>query len=187
MGLTFEMGSFVRDYISLKHIWDIIMMEKLEKMFVLGEKFHQAAPISWNGELREIQSNGDLMDLLAKFEEKKVKQIHFIVEYLPLNVIHPKPNHELNPEPNIEQGLKPNPELVLEPNPEPNHEPNLKTNNHPNPQPHNSPNIKPNNPQLNNQSTSPSNEPNQPTSLSCVKLSIICDNPDTNCNIPDFG
>ncbi|KAL5835094.1 hypothetical protein ACOSQ4_014591 [Xanthoceras sorbifolium] len=70
------------------------------------------------------------MDLLTEFEEKKVKQIHFIVKYLPLNIIHPKPNLE------------------------PDHEPNHELNNHPNPQPNNSPNIEPNNPQLNNQPTS---------------------------------
>ncbi|KAL5823793.1 hypothetical protein ACOSQ4_021693 [Xanthoceras sorbifolium] len=49
--------------------------------------------------LREIQSDGDLMDLLAEFEEKKVKQIHFIVDYITINVIHPQPNPEQYPEP----------------------------------------------------------------------------------------
>ncbi|KAL5779157.1 hypothetical protein ACOSQ2_009894 [Xanthoceras sorbifolium] len=92
MGSTFETGNYVRDYISLKHVWDNIMMGKLGKMYVPGERFHQA-------------SNEDLMDLLVEFEEKKVKQIHFIVEYLPLNVI----NHEPNAKPNIRQVPKPNP------------------------------------------------------------------------------
>ncbi|KAL5843769.1 hypothetical protein ACOSQ4_009727 [Xanthoceras sorbifolium] len=109
MGLTFETGNYVRDYISLKHVWDNIMMEKLGKMYVPGERFHQAVHIPWNGELREIRSNEDLMDLLVEFEEKKVKQIHFIVEYLPLNVI----NHESNTEPNIKQVPKPNPKQGL--------------------------------------------------------------------------
>ncbi|KAL5793460.1 hypothetical protein ACOSP7_002054 [Xanthoceras sorbifolium] len=86
MRSTFEMGSFVRDYISLKHIWDNIMMEKF-------------GTISVPGELREIQSTGDLMDLLAEFEEKKVKQIHFNVDYMALNVIQLVPNPEQDPEP----------------------------------------------------------------------------------------
>ncbi|KAL5846050.1 hypothetical protein ACOSQ3_009574 [Xanthoceras sorbifolium] len=99
MGSTFEMRSFVRDYISLKHIWDNIMMEKLGTISVPGERFHQSVLIPWNGELREIQSDGDLMDLLAEFEEKKVKQIHFNVDYMVLNVIQYVPNPEQDPEP----------------------------------------------------------------------------------------
>ncbi|KAL5799271.1 hypothetical protein ACOSQ4_032155 [Xanthoceras sorbifolium] len=99
------------------------------------------------------------MDLLVEFEENKVKQIHIIVQYLPLNVIHPEPNHESNFEPNNEHGPEPNPEQGPEPNPKPNPE----HNHEPNPEPNNSPNIEPNNPQLNNQYMSQSNQPNQPT------------------------
>ncbi|KAL5842719.1 hypothetical protein ACOSQ3_013322 [Xanthoceras sorbifolium] len=49
MGSAFEIGSLVRDYISLKHIWDSIMMEKLGTMSVPGERLHQSVLIPWNG------------------------------------------------------------------------------------------------------------------------------------------
>ncbi|KAL5844700.1 hypothetical protein ACOSQ4_010658 [Xanthoceras sorbifolium] len=129
MGSTFEMGNFVRDYISLKHIWDNIIMEKLGKMSAPGKRFHQAIPILWNSELREIQSDGDLMDLLVEFEENKVKHIHFNVEYMTLNAIHPEPNNKPNSKPNNEPHLEPNIKQGLEPNnpgqdPEPNNQPN---------------------------------------------------------------
>ncbi|KAL5800696.1 hypothetical protein ACOSQ3_032328 [Xanthoceras sorbifolium] len=62
---------------------------------------------------------GDSMDLLAEFEENKVKQIHIIVQYLPLNVIHPEPNHESNFEPNNEHGPEPNPSKALSQTPSP--------------------------------------------------------------------
>ncbi|KAL5799392.1 hypothetical protein ACOSQ3_032438 [Xanthoceras sorbifolium] len=76
MGSTFKMRSFVRDYISLKHIWDNIMMEKLGTISVPGERFHQSVPIPWN-----------------------VKQIHFNMDYMALNVIQPVPNPEQDHEP----------------------------------------------------------------------------------------
>ncbi|KAL5851574.1 hypothetical protein ACOSQ3_006692 [Xanthoceras sorbifolium] len=59
------------------------------------------------------------MDLLAEFEEKKVKQIHFNVEYMALNFIHSEINNEPNYEPNNEP-LAQQPEQDPEPNNQPN-------------------------------------------------------------------
>ncbi|KAK0596172.1 hypothetical protein LWI29_013367 [Acer saccharum] len=89
MGESFEIGRFTRDLFSLKDLWDCVMHGTLGLQFAVGDKYHQQVPIPWNGGLREIQTNSDLMDVLALFEQNNVNKIHFNVEYISVNVVMP--------------------------------------------------------------------------------------------------
>ncbi|TXG52453.1 hypothetical protein EZV62_021622 [Acer yangbiense] len=73
------------------------MREVLGLETLVGEKFRQEVKIPWSDEVREIQNDASLMDVLSEFEQRKVNQIHFNVDYIPLS------NYNLNQQPNIEQ------------------------------------------------------------------------------------
>ncbi|TXG69601.1 hypothetical protein EZV62_004536 [Acer yangbiense] len=89
MGESFEIGRFTRDLFNLKDLWDCVMHGTLGLQFAVGDKYHQQVPIPWNGGLREIQTDSDLMDVLALFEQNNVNKIHFNVEYISVNVVMP--------------------------------------------------------------------------------------------------
>ncbi|TXG53787.1 hypothetical protein EZV62_019043 [Acer yangbiense] len=80
-GKHFVLGCFERDYICLKDLWDSAMHEVLGLEAVVGDKFRQEVQFPWNAEVREIENDAGLMDVLTEFERRKVNQIHFNVEY----------------------------------------------------------------------------------------------------------
>ncbi|KAK2662706.1 hypothetical protein Ddye_001280 [Dipteronia dyeriana] len=71
LGKHFEFGSFERDFISLKDLWDSAMHEVLGLEARVGDKFRQEVQIPWNAEVREIENDVGLMDLLSEFEQRK--------------------------------------------------------------------------------------------------------------------
>ncbi|KAL5831686.1 hypothetical protein ACOSQ4_017040 [Xanthoceras sorbifolium] len=71
LGQRHEIGTFLRDYISLQMLWESTMIVTLKRKLAVGERLIQHVPIPWSGENRAVHSDSDLMDVLAEFEAKK--------------------------------------------------------------------------------------------------------------------
>ncbi|KAL5844530.1 hypothetical protein ACOSQ4_010488 [Xanthoceras sorbifolium] len=71
LGQRHEIGTFLRDYISLQMLWESTMRVTLKRKPAVGKRLIQHVPIPWSGENRAIHSDSDLMDVLAEFEAKK--------------------------------------------------------------------------------------------------------------------
>ncbi|KAL5777427.1 hypothetical protein ACOSP7_010353 [Xanthoceras sorbifolium] len=71
LGQRHEIGTFLRDYISLQMLWESTMRVTLKRKLAVGKRLIQHVPIPWSGENRAIHSDSDLMDVLAEFEAKK--------------------------------------------------------------------------------------------------------------------
>ncbi|TXG60945.1 hypothetical protein EZV62_012308 [Acer yangbiense] len=89
-GKHFVLGCFERDYICLKDLWDSAMHEVLGLEAVAGDKFRQEVQFPWNAEVREIENDARLMDVLTEFERRK-------------------PNINLNQQPNLDLIQQSNP------------------------------------------------------------------------------
>ncbi|KAL5813686.1 hypothetical protein ACOSQ4_024327 [Xanthoceras sorbifolium] len=71
LGQRHEIGTFLRDYISLQMLCESTIGVTLKRKPVVREMLIQHVPILWSGENRAVHSDSDLMDVLAKFEAKK--------------------------------------------------------------------------------------------------------------------
>ena len=83
------------------------MMEILDFSTVVGEKFHQEVQIPWSDEVREIDSDNQLMDVMNEFELKNINTIHLIINFIPLKTIFPE-QLELHPNSNKNSNTQPN-------------------------------------------------------------------------------
>ncbi|KAK0582881.1 hypothetical protein LWI29_030728 [Acer saccharum] len=82
------------------------MHEVLGLEAVVGDKFRQEIQFPWNAEVREIQNNAGLMDVLSEFEQRK-------------------PNNNPNQQPTLNPSQQPNINLNQQPNLDPIQQSNL--------------------------------------------------------------